>query len=54
MKNNNGIDLAIKNKTLKSLPTDEFVERIPYGETQRYVKKVLTTLALYRRLYPAQ
>ena len=41
-------------RTMKSLPPGEFVERIPYGETQRYVKKVLATAALYRRLYSGQ
>jgi soluble lytic murein transglycosylase len=38
-------------KTYAGLPSDEFVESIPYGETRDYVKKVLATAALYRRLY---
>lgn len=32
-------------------PLDEFVERIPYRETRRYVRRVLETLMVYRRLY---
>lgn len=32
-------------------PMDEFVERIPYRETRRYVRRVLETLMVYRRLY---
>ncbi|MCX7793958.1 MAG: transglycosylase SLT domain-containing protein [Thermodesulfovibrionales bacterium] len=30
---------------------DEFIEDIPYGETQNYVKRVLTTYEMYLRLY---
>jgi soluble lytic murein transglycosylase len=41
-------------KTYAGLPSDEFVESIPYGETRDYVKKVLATAALYRRLYGIQ
>jgi len=33
------------------LPTDEFVDDIPYPETQTYVKKILGTADDYRRLY---
>jgi soluble lytic murein transglycosylase len=33
------------------LPTDEFVDDIPYPETQTYVKKILGTAVDYRRLY---
>ncbi len=33
------------------LPTDEFVDDIPYPETQLYVKKILGTADDYRRLY---
>lgn len=33
-------------------PLDVFVESIPYRETRRYVKKVLTALAAYDRLDP--
>ncbi len=32
-------------------PLDEFVERIPYRETRRYVRRVLETMMVYRRLY---
>ncbi|GAM11507.1 soluble lytic murein transglycosylase [Geobacter sp. OR-1] len=34
-----------------TLPADEFIEQIPYGETRDYVKKVLTSAAIYARLY---
>jgi tetratricopeptide (TPR) repeat protein len=30
---------------------DEFIEEIPYSEARNYVKKVLTFVALYRRIY---
>ena len=33
------------------LETDEFVEHIPFLETRNYVKKVVRTNTLYRRLY---
>lgn len=33
------------------LPLDEFVENIPYAETQGYVKRVLRSYATYRYLY---
>lgn len=36
---------------LDGRPIDEFVERIPYRETRRYVRRVLETLMIYRRLY---
>jgi soluble lytic murein transglycosylase len=39
-------------RTMGGLPPDEFIEAIPYEETQNYVKKVLATSILYRRLYP--
>ncbi len=42
------------NRWLKSyagLPEDEFIESIPFGETRDYVKKVLATAELYRKLY---
>jgi len=38
-------------KTYSGLATDEFIESIPFGETRDYVKKVLATAALYRKLY---
>ena len=31
---------------------DAFIEDIPYGETRNYVKKVLKSYQVYRRLYP--
>jgi tetratricopeptide (TPR) repeat protein len=33
------------------LPLDEFVERIPFGETQRYVKRVFLSYVVYTKLY---
>jgi soluble lytic murein transglycosylase len=33
------------------LPTDEFIEEIPYRETRHYVKRVLGNLAVYSALY---
>ena len=33
------------------LPEDEFVESIPFKETREYVKKVVTAMELYERLY---
>jgi soluble lytic murein transglycosylase len=30
---------------------DEFVERIPYSETQLYVKLVLRNLRVYKKIY---
>lgn len=33
------------------LPADEFIDDIPYPETQHYVKKILGTAEDYRRLY---
>jgi len=38
-------------KGLGALPQDEFVESIPYKETREYVKKVITAMELYQRLY---
>jgi soluble lytic murein transglycosylase len=38
-------------KTYGGLAADEFVESIPFGETRDYVKKVLASSELYRRLY---
>jgi len=34
-----------------TLPSDEFVEEIPFAETQNYVKRILGTADDYRRLY---
>lgn len=34
-----------------ALPADEFVEDIPFPETQNYVKRILGTASDYRRLY---
>ncbi len=33
------------------IPTDEFVERIPFRETRHYVKRVLGTYQMYRIIY---
>lgn len=33
------------------LPLDEFVEQIPYEETQNYVRRVYSSYLIYRRLY---
>jgi soluble lytic murein transglycosylase-like protein len=38
-------------KKLKHLPTDVFVEAIPYGATRDYVRKVVGFAAAYRYLY---
>jgi soluble lytic murein transglycosylase len=35
------------------LPRDEFIDDIPFPETQNYVKKILGTAEDYRLLYPA-
>ena len=36
---------------LRTGEVDEFVERIPYGETRAYVKRVLESYGIYRWLY---
>ena len=38
-------------KTYSTLKNEEFIECIPFGETRDYVKKVLASAALYKRLY---
>jgi soluble lytic murein transglycosylase len=38
-------------KGYAALPQDEFIESIPFRETREYVKKVMATMELYRRLY---
>ncbi|MBF0351064.1 MAG: transglycosylase SLT domain-containing protein [SAR324 cluster bacterium] len=38
-------------KSWNKTPEDEFVEQIPYGETQNYVKRVFTTYHLYQKIY---
>jgi soluble lytic murein transglycosylase len=38
-------------KNLGSLPQDEFIESITFRETREYVKKVVSTMELYQRLY---
>jgi len=38
-------------KGLAALPQDEFIESIPFRETREYVKKVMSTMELYQRLY---
>ena len=40
-------------KAYGNLPTDEFVERIPFRETRKYVKAVSTSWQIYRLLDPA-
>ena len=38
-------------KGLGGLPQDEFIESIPFRETREYVKKVVTAMEMYQRLY---
>lgn len=38
-------------KGLGALPQDEFIESIPFRETREYVKKVMSAMELYERLY---
>jgi soluble lytic murein transglycosylase len=38
-------------KSFAGLPQDEFIESIPFRETREYVKKVVSTMELYQRLY---
>jgi soluble lytic murein transglycosylase len=38
-------------KEAPGLPQDEFIDNIPYAETQNYVKRILGTAEDYRRLY---
>ena len=38
-------------KEFPGLPQDEFVDNIPFAETQNYVKRILGTAEDYRRLY---
>ena len=33
------------------MPQDEFIDDIPFPETQNYVKRILGTAEDYRRLY---
>jgi soluble lytic murein transglycosylase len=37
-----------------NLPQDEFIDDIPFPETQNYVKRILGTTEDYRRLYANQ
>jgi soluble lytic murein transglycosylase len=39
-------------KAYGNLPTDEFVERIPFRETRKYVKAVSASWQIYRLLEP--
>jgi len=41
-------------KNFPTLQEDEFIENIPYPETREYVKKVLASKEVYRRLYGLQ
>jgi soluble lytic murein transglycosylase len=34
-----------------SVPDDEFVDSVPYGETRRYVRRVLRSYRVYQLLY---
>jgi len=38
-------------KGFGTLPLDEFVENIPFNETREYVKRVVSAMELYQRLY---
>jgi soluble lytic murein transglycosylase len=38
-------------KDAPGLPQDEFIDNIPFAETQAYVKRILGTAEDYRRLY---
>jgi soluble lytic murein transglycosylase len=38
-------------KEAPGLPQDEFIDNIPFAETQTYVKRILGTAEDYRRLY---
>ncbi len=38
-------------KTYSALQMEEFIESIPFGETRDYVKKVLASADLYKKLY---
>lgn len=38
-------------KTYGDLPEDEFVESIPFRETREYVKKVVSSMQMYQKLY---
>jgi soluble lytic murein transglycosylase len=38
-------------KSFGKLPKDLFIEKIPFPETREYVKKVLTGIEIYKRIY---
>ena len=38
-------------KSFGEMRTDEFIENIPYPETREYVKKVMSSVDIYNRLY---
>ncbi len=38
-------------RNFSGLRSDEFIENIPYPETREYVKKVLTSMEIYKSLY---
>ena len=40
-------------REFEGLPQDEFIDSIPYPETQQYVKRLIGTAEDYRRLYGA-
>lgn len=41
-------------ETCRGCDTDEFVESIPFRETRRYVRQVITNMAQYMRIYGGQ
>jgi soluble lytic murein transglycosylase len=45
----NRVSAWLKDK--RDLPQDEFIDDIPFPETQNYVKRILGTAEDYRRLY---
>lgn len=53
----NAGDTAVRrwlNERGRDLPQEEFIDDIPYPETQSYVKRILGTAEDYRRLYGPQ
>ena len=45
--------MARWDKEKPGIPQDEFIDDIPFPETQNYVKRILGTAEDYRRLYGA-
>jgi soluble lytic murein transglycosylase len=48
-----GATLRWLKKGPRRVPLDEFIERIPYDETRRYTKRVLSSYGAYHYLYAA-